>query len=431
MDESISQDGHSTIDAEVLGDLDAWNLRKKGNWYFFEANLPNSDGIRGYRRNVSEQTILADTPGPVMGFLAIGGSRVARGLAETGSFPYHVVAPTDEVGAVGLAGIEKAQPSKAAEALTEQPQIALTAHAYITRRRQNHLGLPLIVARAEHDDSASVAELRAGTAFENLVTAAQSVASIAEALGKRVSVLVVSVDFVLEDVSGKAEAWAADMIEFMRSFEKRVYRLGYSKIHFVSVMENKDPQRIEQQFQLGLFPTEQSFSWLAPVYAFDRDRYCRLTEAGMKKRAQTEAAAISKIIQGEDWICPTLLLAEWDESKCAIRVTTNATKDLVLDEKAFNLSDDSAGFSIEGTTISDVRIDTDNKRDVLISLSNDLLPNAELNYAVNRAGALRDAWTDGAGSHRWALPARLKIGQNPANWPASGIRTPNNLRAGQ
>lgn len=415
-DMTNGQDASLAIDAEVLGDIDAWNVRRNGGWYFFDANLPHTDGARGYRRQVSGQCIIADTPGPVFGFLALGGSRIAKCVEEFGAFPYHVVAPGDEVGAVGMAGLETASASSTVETLTEQPQIAMTANAYLSLKRKKNLGLPLIIARAEHDESTSVSALRTGIAFKNLITAAQSISDTAHTLGKRARVLVVSLDFVLEDVSGTANQWATEILAVMQEFEKEGHKLGYSKVHFVSVLENADIERIDQQSRLGLFSKAVSFTWLSPSYAFERDHFFRTTETGMRQKARFEAIAISKILASDTWICPMLLLAEWDEKKRVIRVSTNAATDLELDEIDPFSAGEQAGFAVQGAAISNVEVDANNKREILVSIVGDLPREAELLYAVNGSGALRDVWSDGTGVHRWALPARLKIGQNPANF---------------
>jgi len=403
------------LDPEVLGDIDAWNLRRSGDWYYFDANLAQADGPRGYRREVSGGDIIADTPGPVLGFLALGGSRVARGIPGVGSFPHHVVAPGDEVGAVGLAGLEVAEASAKAERLAEQPQIAATAHAFLGLKKQNLQGLPLIVARAEHDESSSVADLRKGPAFGNLKTAANSVANISRWLGKRTSDLIVSLDFVLEDVSGQADRWAEDMLALMRDVEREAWRIGFQKTHFISVMEHLAPEYIAAQSRLGFVSNDISFAWAAPGYAFERDRYCRTTRSGMERRAETEAIVIHERLSGKPWTCPTLLLAEWDPDRSAIRVTIDAAEPVVLDRKDPFSAGPGYGFTVDGVQISSVKLDRKDDRSVLLSVSKMPAPGAELNYAVNGPGALRDQWTHPSGARRWALPARLKIGQIPGS----------------
>ena len=72
------------IDPDVLGDLDAWNLRVQADWIFFDANMPGSNGPRGYRRPVAGGAVLAETPGPVLGILSLGGSRRTRAIPGPG-----------------------------------------------------------------------------------------------------------------------------------------------------------------------------------------------------------------------------------------------------------------------------------------------------------------------------------------------------------
>lgn len=410
-DATGKQDANFHLDTEVLGDIDAWNLRMMDDWYYFEANLAETDGPRGYRREVSGSEILADAPGPVLGFLSLGGARVARSLDGRGTFPHHVVAPADEVGAVGLAGLEAAHVCEKAARLTEQPQIAATAHAFLSLKRQKAQGLPLIVARAEHDESTSTTGLCSGTAYQNLVAAAQSVSKIAGWLGKRTSELIVSIEFVLEDVSGSAEKWATEMHALMRAFEREATTAGFRKVHFLSVMEHEDAARIPAQFELGLFSKDISFTWVAPAYAFARDTYFRTTANGMTQRAQIEALVIRELLSGGEWRSPTLLLAEWDRSLHAIRVTSDAARALHLDQSDPFHAGAHFGFSVVGAEVTSVALCPSDDRAVLVSVSQPPPPGSELRFAVSAPGALRESSADGAGPFRWALPARLKIGQ--------------------
>ena len=80
--------GDAAIDPAVLGDVDAWNLRQRGDWYVFSANLPGAQGPRQFRRAVKAEVdasapdIIADTAGAVYGLLALGGTRRAVTAAQ-------------------------------------------------------------------------------------------------------------------------------------------------------------------------------------------------------------------------------------------------------------------------------------------------------------------------------------------------------------
>ncbi|MCP3880763.1 MAG: hypothetical protein GY701_20570, partial [Sulfitobacter sp.] len=121
------------VDAAVLGDVDAWNLREQGEWYVFDANLPGAQGTRQFRRKItaapdaSAPDIIADTSGAVFGVLAIGGTRRAVTADETLSFPYHVVTTGDDLGPAGAAGTETLAPTDLMQRLTEQTRDSLIA----------------------------------------------------------------------------------------------------------------------------------------------------------------------------------------------------------------------------------------------------------------------------------------------------------------
>ena len=67
--------------AEILGDIDAWDLRREGDWYRFTARL--DDLARGYQRRVDGGDIIAAAPGPLYGLLSVGGAR--RAAEDAGS----------------------------------------------------------------------------------------------------------------------------------------------------------------------------------------------------------------------------------------------------------------------------------------------------------------------------------------------------------
>ena len=89
---------------ELPEDLDAWAIRQEGDWVLFQANLPGADSARGYRRHVEGGAILAESRGPLLGILGIGGARAGLASDELSAFPYHIFAPADDIGAVGMGG---------------------------------------------------------------------------------------------------------------------------------------------------------------------------------------------------------------------------------------------------------------------------------------------------------------------------------------
>ena len=123
----------AAVDPAVLGDVDAWNLRQRGDWYIFSANLPGAQGPRQFRRRVqvsddaSAPDIIADTAGAVYGLLSFGGTRRAVTANAPLSFPYHVVTTGDDLGPAGASGTQENDATDVIQKLTEQTRDTLIA----------------------------------------------------------------------------------------------------------------------------------------------------------------------------------------------------------------------------------------------------------------------------------------------------------------
>ena len=50
---------------DLPDDIDLWAPRREGDWVCFQANLPGSDGARGYRRHVDGGAVIAEARGPL------------------------------------------------------------------------------------------------------------------------------------------------------------------------------------------------------------------------------------------------------------------------------------------------------------------------------------------------------------------------------
>jgi hypothetical protein len=137
------------VDEDALGDVDAWNIRAEGDWLRFTARLAGRQGVRGFRRHVTGGTILGDAPGPVMAVLGLGGPSAALATPGRPAYPHHVVAPADDIGAVGMAGIEAAPETDRLEGLRECTHEALVAETLLDWRLEAFAPLPLFVVRAE------------------------------------------------------------------------------------------------------------------------------------------------------------------------------------------------------------------------------------------------------------------------------------------
>jgi hypothetical protein len=132
-----------TADEDALRDVDAWNIRAEGDWLRFTARLAGRQGVRGFRRHVSGGAILGDAPGPVMAILGLGGPSAALATPGPPSYPHHVVAPADDIGAVGMAGIEAAPETDRLEGLRECTHEALVAETLLDWRLEAFAPLPL------------------------------------------------------------------------------------------------------------------------------------------------------------------------------------------------------------------------------------------------------------------------------------------------
>lgn len=404
----------AVIDAEVLGDIDAWDVRQNGDWFHFNANMPGMAGPRGYRRQVAGGDVIAETPGPVLGILSLGGARRAGAFPGRGDFPYHVVSAADEVGAVGLAGIEAATATSDVQLLREQTSDSMLAAEALALRQSAGRGLPLIVSRTETDISASVTDLTKGAAFSNLLQAVDNLSALATSLGKQARLGCISLDFVTEDVVTPAADFSDAFRCLMSTLEKELWTRGFAAPVFLSIFDASSPDRNQLQFDLALFPAGHRLVFSMPSYALEMDAFARMTKTGMTQRAMTEAAALAEIEAGTGWQCPVLLLAEWQKTR--IRVRSNSALPLMIDPQDPFKAGSQAGFRLHGPEgeieIKNVKIDGKEPRDLILRVPEDTPHTGlTLSYAWEGAGALRDCWQHPFEKpvKRWALPAKLEV----------------------
>ncbi|NHX22046.1 hypothetical protein, partial [Escherichia coli] len=81
------------------------------------------------------------------------------------------VSADDDIGAVGMAGVEPAPETDLLHPLREATQDALVADALLAMRQAQGQSLPLIVARAETESAHRAQDLASGLALDNLKTA--------------------------------------------------------------------------------------------------------------------------------------------------------------------------------------------------------------------------------------------------------------------
>lgn len=409
----------STVKAAELPDgIDAWDARVQGEWITFTARLPGKQGVRGFRRHVEGGDIIAESNGPILGILGIGGARAALATRQGADYPQHIVAPADDIGAVGHAGIELASSQDRLEHLREMTHEALCAQAILDWRMDDFGPLPLFMTRVETDASVTSADLAQGRAVQNLLIAAKNMKAAADLMGKRAKVLAVTLDFALEDHSDSALAYRDGMLAAMDAISDGLWDMGFDKPLFVARFQSGLPDvapapALEGQWELSWSHGDHRLIFAAPAYMFALDDFDRPTDTARQQQAEMTASAIA---EAKTWKCPTLHLAELEGM--SIRVATRAMGPLEIDDADPLSAGANAGFHLTGCTngaeITGIRIPDDDPQSLLIDL-NKTPEGADLRlaYAVAGSGALRDEWhldsSTGATLHRWALPARLAV----------------------
>lgn len=403
-----------TVELDALGDVDAWNLRQHGDWLLFEGNLPGGGPARGYRRAASGGAFLAEAAGPVLGVLSLGGARRALAISGRGDFPYHVIAPEDDIGAVGVSGLEAAIATDRAEGLREQSQDALLAAEVLHLRQKAGRGLPLILARTETDRAASLRQLADGLAYQNLMQAAQNLRGFAATLGKKVALLAVTVDFALEDVLTPPQDFTHEMRALIEKLSQDFWALDLRPVPVLMVFDTNAAHLRQAQWELAVYGANLGPVFTLPSYALPYDSCQRLTDEGMRQRARTEAAAVFEIEAGHGWHAPVFLLAE-RAGKKAIRLSSNAVQPLVADQDDPFGAGAHCGVEVLGPDgplpVARVLVDPQEPLDLLVELDQRIPDGTRIRYAWDNAGAIRDSWHSAASPdvRRWALPAELEV----------------------
>jgi hypothetical protein len=397
---------------DLLDGIDAWGVTRAGDWLRFTARMPGAQGVRGFRRHVTGGAILGDGPGAVLGILGLGGPRAALASPGAPDFPHHIVSAADDIGAVGMAGIEAAPETDRLEPLREATHEALVAETILHWQVEKFAPLPLIFARAETDPSASAADLARGRAVTNLLIAAGNLKAAAALMGKRAKLLAICLDYALEHLGDDPIAYRDGMLAVMARLSDGLGALGFDKPLFVARFEaGLDPGAahavIAGQWELSWNHSDQRLIHSAPSYGFARDAYDRPTEEARRQMAEMTAHAIA---EGEGWRCPTLYLAEWEPGQApVIRVTAQGDGPLVLEP---GLPHGFALIGADAPQITGVTIAPDDPQALLIDASVRAV-GLKLTYAAGVPGALRDGWAvesrTGAMLYRWALPALLAV----------------------
>lgn len=415
--------------ADLLDGVDAWDIAQSGDWVSFTARLAGHQGNRRFRRHLTGGAILADAAGAVYGILGLGGARATTALPRVADFPHHILAPEDDIGAVGHAGIEPAKATDKLGLLREMTHEALCAEALLHWQFEKFEPLRLFVTRVETDQSSSAAALADGLALANLLQAARNIKAAAQTMGKPAKILAVHLDFAMEMIGGTPTEYRDGMLRVMAQIEQGFAAAGLDHPIFVARFDTgsaaiHNSPAIEGQWELGWNHAAHRFIQYAPSYMFALNAHDRPTEAAQVEMAEMSAAAISA---GEAWLCPRLYLAERSQKHPnLIRVTARADGALDIDPDDPFGAGKLAGFSLinveNGARIKSVRIDKADPQAILIDC--DKRPEGaglRLAYAAGQpnCGSLRDRWRltsrTGRVLARYALPALLPItdgGQN-------------------
>lgn len=421
-----------------LEKIDAWNVRTEAGALRFTARLPGRQGQRDFRMERANGTVTADAPGRVLGILAIGGPRAALATTEPAGYPYHILAPGDDIGAVGVAGTETAPVTDLLDPLREMTHEALIAETFLDWQMAKHAPLPLFVIRAETDSSADAAALARGAALDNLLIAAGNIRRAASRLGKSARLYAVVLDFALEDLRHDALGYRDAMLDLMERIKTGLAAIGFDAPVFVARFDagrpgQAPPAVIEGQWELMWNHGTHRFIGSAPDYMFDFDEYDRPTATSRRRMAEMSAAAIAAEAATtrhdppleRGWRCPILHLAEIEPgAEPVLRVTARALGPLTLVPGAGTGFARPVGFALVGAAtaprIVSARIDPKDPQAVLLHL--DRRPDAgeelRLSYGygqpdANAVFALRDDWqldsAAGERLHRWAMPAWLPV----------------------
>ncbi|MEM9854698.1 MAG: hypothetical protein AAF841_09640, partial [Pseudomonadota bacterium] len=364
-----------------LSAYDVWNLRTEGDWLRFEGRLPGADGPRGYRLK-DPGPIIADSHPTLVGIFELGGQPVAQATPGGSAFPYHVFCADDDIGPVGMAGLEDAPKSAGLAPMRERTIAALVAETLLAWQYQDSAVLPLFYVRSESESIAKAADLSTGKALANLGRAVENWLAAARANECAAELSAIIVDFAGDDLSSSADEYANASRAVFDALQRQALgdRLARAP-RLLTIFESGAhyPVReviIEGQTELALFPGAHDLIFAAPGYMFalDVEGEGWLSEKGRLHKAEMLAAALTYAPRAanhaaaqppsETWHCPMPVLADWKNG--AIEVTCRAIGELVLDRSDPFAAGEGLGFKIltdDGALpVADVEISSRDKR---------------------------------------------------------------------
>lgn len=425
------------LDPSLLGDVDAWDLRQQGDWYFFTARMPGLQGTRKFRRpakvenRTARLSIVADTPGPLIGFVGLGGSVRSRGFSGRPKFPQHVASPEVD------GHITNLTPQSSLYQVRKFTRDGALADKYIHLRYENYQSLPMCFVATDQDASESIADLKDGQAYTNFHVNLQSLQASAAELGKEAELASIGLEFVLEDTNSAPKDWVHGMKSLIEKICADVKRLGFTPPPILSLYncggtEIAERPLLQAQSELAWMHRSPRFHYVAPAYMFKHDPKGEVVSESLGDLTIMEHAALSTLRDGKPWACPKMTSAEREADGSVVRVKFQSLGPLMLDKRnPFNLGRTNGfGFSFEGPGgkigIQNIYIDETSPEEVIIETRRPITSNGvKLQYAFGQdqkrdaidypkiCGALRDNWMlkveEGRRLHRWALPGIVEV----------------------
>lgn len=421
----------------MLEGLDIWNLRRLDGWWWFDGRLPGASHTRSYRLRDGTDVIIAATDAPLMGVFELGGQSAAYATPGDVPYLYNVFTAADDIGPVGMAGLERAPATDALSRMRERTVAALVAQTLLRWCEDGFHRMPLFYVRSETDSSASAAAFTKGQAIGNLSVALQNWRDAAQAIDSPCTLLGLIVD-VAGDELGKGFAQGVQIL--LTELRARAGGAREARVFMTFDVGNQIPIRdamIRAQHDCVLSLCGPDTVMVAPGYMFDHERHGWLSDTGRLHKAEMIAAAMTFVpparrpgIGGqveEGWFCPLPLLADWEHDQIRLTCRT-ASGSLIIDDRDPFEAGDHAGFRVFDPAgiaqITDIRIDPEDGQSVLIRCNAKPSQGAVLFYAAGaeqnferrhpvNTGRVRDDWhmfsVDGSDLHRWMLPCSLTI----------------------
>lgn len=411
------------LDPAILGDIDAWDVTRQGDWLAFTARLPGAGGPRRYLRHASGTALLAQTPGPVQGIFSIAGGRRFNAPSRVPDFPFHIL------GTAAFDDPDEVPPLF--DTLRHCGLDADLAAALLRRRHAAFRALPLFACAAAPRDADDLTAFRA---------ALNRFAALAAALNKAPRIAAICLEISPDQAlpGQDADAFHRTLLSQLDSIAAAVAEAGLPPARLLMTLDcggwwGSDPTRAriasEGLCRLALCPGAHDVTLTGATAALAQDRLGQPLQASALIQAELESHAQEARAARESWTAPILCLVERDGSR-KLRALFKSTAPLVIDAEDPMGAGPLAGFALsgapEGTRITEIAIDPQDPRTVLLGLSADLPRDtpARLDYAMpgapdpdsrrpGWAGALRDDWQGetgtGAPVYRWALPTSQVI----------------------